>query len=51
MDIMWRSLDLFCVEQAEIAVDNKTIMSERNKSLRVFENMMGPPSSDSPSLV
>jgi hypothetical protein len=36
----WTSLDVE-VEQAEIPVDNKTTMSERNKGLRVFEIILG----------
>jgi hypothetical protein len=38
--IRWASFD-FEVEQAEIAVVNKTAMRESSKSLRVFEIILG----------
>lgn len=37
---MCKLLDSFCVEQAEIAVENKTTMMEMIKSLRFVENIL-----------
>jgi hypothetical protein len=43
MEVIFRcvSLDFDCAEQAEIVVDSRTTMMERNRSGRAFENILG----------
>jgi hypothetical protein len=43
MDVMfkWTPPDLDGAEQAEIVVDSRTTMMEKNRSWRAFENILG----------